>query len=155
MALIRFTNPVDIPAYSSWEFDVLAAEIVLQAKDLCGIYSAYLTNHQRYHSRIPQHWPRYREAIRVAELLAMLRAAIEREQEVVLDGRDYLWSFASALMFDGKFVSAECPACQKTFDPHQCKVLSWSFGSDLAAEGGRRVVCPAGHTLYACGEWNS
>jgi hypothetical protein len=85
----------------------------------------------------------------------MLVEACQTGRDVTLEGQDYVWSFCSSLMFDKRFVWARCPECQLTFGPDACRVLSWAFGGGLAAEGGRRVVCPVDHTLYACGEWNS
>lgn len=74
---------------------------------------------------------------------------------MTLEESDYAWSFASGLLFDRKFVAVTCPECEAVFGPEACQVLEWSYGEDLAAHGGRRVVCPAGHTLYSCGEWIS
>ena len=155
MALLQYTNPTDIPAYGGWDFPVLAADIALRGEDMRDVYAAYLDNHRRYHSNIPKQWGRYAEAQRVAELHAMLAEACEAGRDVTLDGHDYVWSFSSGLMFDRRFVSVRCPECDAVFGPESCRVLEWSFGGGLAAEGGRRVVCPAGHTLYSCIEWNS
>ncbi|OWK35782.1 hypothetical protein FRUB_08345 [Fimbriiglobus ruber] len=155
MALLRFTNPTDIPAYSGWEFKVYAAEIALRAEDMRDAYAAYMENHRRRFSNIPKDWGRYAEAQRVAELLAMMNEACEVDKDVMLDGRDYVWSFSSGLMFEKRFVSVTCPECHRELSPEECRVLVWSYGGGLAAEGGRRVVCLAGHTLYSCGEWNS
>ena len=75
MALLRFTNPTNIPAYGGWDFPVFGADIALRAEDMRDVYAAYLGNHRRYHSNIPKHWGRYAEAQRVAELHAMLAEA--------------------------------------------------------------------------------
>ncbi len=155
MALLRFTNPIDIAVYGDWDFPVYGAEITLRAEDMRAEYATYLAYHRQYHSNIPKHWPRYAEAQRIAELHAMLVEACEVGRDVKLDGGDYVWSFCSRLMFEKRFVSIWCPECDREFGTEECGVLQWSFGSDLAASGGRRVICPAGHTLYSCGEWNS
>ncbi len=155
MTLLRFTNPTDIPAYRGWDFQVLAADIALRAEDMRDVYAAYIETHRRYHSRIPTHWERYAEAQRVAVLHAMLEEACEAGRDVTLDEHDYVWALCSDLMFDKRFVWIRCPECHIEFGPDECQVLSWAFGGGLAAEGGRRVVCPKHHTLYSCGEWNS
>jgi hypothetical protein len=155
VALLRFTNPTDVPAYAAWDFEVFGAEIALRAEDVREVYAAYLENHRRHFSNIPKHWGRYVEAQRVAELFAMLAEACAAGQDLTLDGEDYVWSFCSDLMFDRQFVSIQCPECCREFGPEACRVLVWSFGGGLAAEGGRRVVCPNDHTLYSCLEWNS
>ncbi len=119
------------------------------------VYAAYVENHHRYFSRIPKHWGRYKEYLRVSEILTLLTLAASEGTDVELDGRDYVWSFCSGLMFDRCFVSALCPACGREFGPMECSVAEWAYGEDLSAEGGRRVICPSGHTLYSCGEWDS
>ena len=153
--MLKFTNPTDIPAYSGWDFKVLGAEITLRAEDMRDVYGAYLKNHQRYYSKIPKDWPRYTEGQRIAELYLTLSDACKIDEDVVLDGHDYVWSFVSKLMFDRKFISVKCPECDRAFGAEECRVLNWSYGSELAAEGGQRVVCPTGHTMYAIMQWNS
>lgn len=155
MAILRYTNPTDIPAYGGWDFKVYGAEIVLRAEDMRNVYAAYLDDHRRYHSNIPSHWGRYAEAQRIAELYSMLVLACDESRDVVLDGHDYVWAFSSKLMFDRQFVSVSCPACGEVFGPEVCRVLDWSYGGGLAGEGGRRVVCPSDHTQYSCMEWVS
>jgi hypothetical protein len=154
-ALLRFVNPTDIPAYRGWNFQVFGAAIALRAGDVRDVYAAYLETHRRRFRDVSKHSPRYAEAQRVAELHGLLVQACDDGRDMALDGHDYIWSFVCDLMFDRRFVSAGCPACGAEFGPESCRVLKWSFGGGLAAEGGRRVVCPAGHTLYSCGEWDS
>jgi hypothetical protein len=66
VALLRFTNPTDIPAYGGWDFPVFAAEFALRVQDMRDVFAAYLDNHRLFHSNIPNHWGRYAEAKRVA-----------------------------------------------------------------------------------------
>jgi hypothetical protein len=155
MSVLRFTNPIDIPAYRDWDFPVFAAVITLHAEVMRDVYAEYLENHRRYHFQIPKNSGRYQEAERVTQLHRMLVEACESGHDVTLDGHDYVWSFASDLMFQRRFISVACPECDKTYVPSECEVLDWSYGEDLAASGGRRVVCLAGHTLYSCTEWDS
>jgi hypothetical protein len=155
VSLFRFQNPTDISAYGDGDFQVFGADIVLRSEDMRDVYAVYLEDHRQYHSNIPKHWGRYAEAKRIAELHAMLVEACRVGRDVILDGHDYVWSFSSGLMFEKRFVSVRCPECQQEFAPEECEVLEWSFGESLAASGGRRVVCPANHTLYSCMEWNT
>ena len=155
VALVRFTNPTDIPAYRGWDFEVVGAGITLRAEDLRDVFATYLANHRRYFSNIPKHWGRYDEAQRVTELYAMLTEVCDANRDITLDGNMYVWSFSSELMFGGQFVSVSCPECGREYTPEECRVVAWSFGGGLAAEGGRRVACPADHTQYSCMEWNS
>lgn len=156
VVLLRFINPTDIPAYGDWDFKVYGAVITLRAEDVRDVYATYLENHRRYHSGISKDSGRYAEAQRVTELHALLAQACALGKDVVLDvGHDCIWSFSSGLMFDRRFVTLGCPECRREYSPEECSVLEWSYGGGLAAEGGRRVVCPAYHTLYSCMEWVS
>lgn len=155
VALVRFTNPTDVPAYRGWDFEVLGAGITLRAPDLRDAFATYLANHRRYFSRIPKHSGRYAEAQRVTELHAMLTEVCDANRDITLDGNMDVWAFSSELMFEGQFVSVSCPECHREYSAGECRVVAWSFGGGLAAEGGRRVACPADHTQYACLEWNS
>jgi hypothetical protein len=155
VALLRFINPTDLPVYRDWNFEIFAAEIAIRAEDMRKVYAGYLEYHRQYHSDVLKHWPRYAEAKRVAELHATLVEAIQAGQDVILDRHDYVHVFARDLMFERRFVAVRCPVCGVELGPEACRVLKWSFGRDLAASGGRRVVCPHDHTLYSCMEWNS
>lgn len=155
MPLLRFVNPTDIPVYRDWDFQVLPARIALWAEDLRDVYAAYCENHRRYYSNIPKDWPRNTEYARVCQLLERLDRACQEGRDVELADADYVWSFCKGLMFNKRFVYVGCPACSRDYPPEDCAVKEWAFGEDLAASGGRRLVCPAGHTLYSCGEWVS
>ena len=154
MPTLRFTNPIDVPAYRSWDFQVYPAVITLRAEDMCDIFSGYLEHHRKVYKNCPKEWPRYAESQRVANHHEILVRACGDGHDVEFDGHD-VWAFSSGLMFEKRFISAHCPICESTYLPNECQIIEWSFGEDLAAEGGRRVACPSGHTLYSCMEWNS
>jgi hypothetical protein len=153
MPILRFTNPSDLPAYEGWNFKVLPAEICLKAEDMRDIFTKYLERHRKIYSGHAKELPVYAEAERIGQHHQKLVAACANGTDIVLD--DYVWAFCSELMFERRFVSVFCPACNTLCTPDVCIVIEWTFGEDLSAEGGRRVTCPAGHTLYACMEWNS
>lgn len=152
---LRFKNPVDLPCYGGYDFRVEPSIITLRAKDIRDVYARYLKDHQKYYSRIPKHWPRYQEAIDVAAMHRDLTEACKLGLDIESESSDYLYAFACELMFDRRFVGVECPQCERSFSPKECSVKKWEIGEDLFASGGRRVICPRGHTLYACAEWNS
>ncbi|HBJ85755.1 MAG: hypothetical protein Q8M07_25400 [Prosthecobacter sp.] len=155
MPFLIFTNPTDIGAYSGWDFEVLPARITLRLEDMRDIYSSYVESWRDYVSRMSKESGRHKEYVRVSELARVLTHALEQGSDIELDGHDYVWSFCSELMFDLHFVTIVCPSCNRQYGSAECSVEKWAYGSGLAAEGGRRVICPSGHTLYSCGEWCS
>lgn len=157
MSSLRFTNPDDIPAYEGWDFKVQPAVITLRTQDVVPIWTHYLEQHDKYHSKIPKDWPRNQEAQRVRAIRKKHSLAIEGKQDLTADPDEarLLWAFVAGLMFGLKFESASCPECQAQYPPGECRVVEWQFGGGLCAEGGHRVTCPVGQTLYSCMEWNS
>lgn len=158
VALLRFTHPSEISICPGRDFLVIGADIVVRAENMRDQYAAHLKNTTLNRGDRRQHTDRYRRFNRVSELHAHLTKACEEEKDVTLDGRDGYefgsW-FASDLIFMKQFVAVKCPACAREFLPESCQVISWAFGESLFAEGGRRLVCPMGHTLYSRFEWNS
>ena len=152
MALLRFTNPTDIPAYRGWDFRVFGAEITLRAEDLGDFYALQLEAH-RHFCNLPHH-QMHADASRLTKLHDLLDESVKANRDVTVDGHD-VWGDVANLMFSQRFVSVFCPECRQAFAPKECRVLPWQHGSNLAAEGGQRVVCPAGHTMYARVRWNS
>jgi hypothetical protein len=69
--------------------------------------------------------------------------------------RDVIWAQAGDLIFPGRFRQVHCPACGRDYKPSEGKVEEWAVEEDeeQAAEGGRRFLCPRGHTLYGIWEW--
>jgi hypothetical protein len=141
--------PTDIEAFSCWDFEVLAADFVYRAEDMRDVFNSCLVD-ARCRSR-----PAWDIQIRrIAKLYDTLEEACAAGRDVTLDGHD-IWDLMSGMMFDRRFVSAGCPECSREFGPEACRVLEWSYGSGLCGEAGRRVVCPAGHTLYALAEYEA
>lgn len=155
MSTLHFTNPTDIPAYRDSGLHVQRTEITLRTADMLEIYDRYLENHRRFHHAIPKHWPRYKEALRIAELRELLGMSLAEGRDITLDQKDHIWSMSGELMLGLRFVSAKCPACDHTYLPADRTVSAWHTGEGLAANGGRSVSCPTGHTLYTITEWNS
>jgi hypothetical protein len=155
MSLIHFTNPTDIPAYRDSGLTVQPALITLRTADMLDTYDRYLERHRRYYSAIPKKWPRYKEAERIAQLREELAQAQLEGRSITLDADDHIWSMSIEWMLGLRFVSAQCPACDRTYGPEECEVQGWDAGEGLAACGGRSVLCPGGHVLYSITEWNS
>lgn len=153
MPFLTFTNPPNIPAYEGWDFEVLPAHITLRIEDMRDKYADYVDDWRDTVSRMSKETGRYKEYLRISELLELLNKALAEGDNVELDGNDYIWSFCSNIMFERRFVSVLCPGCNHHFNPEECKVEKWIKGGGLAGEGGRRVICASGHTLYACREY--
>jgi hypothetical protein len=59
------------------------------------------------------------------------------------------------LIYKRQFEYARCPACKIDYPPKEGQIMEWLSGEGLAAAGGKRFVCPRGHTLYARMDWLS
>jgi hypothetical protein len=162
MILIKFQTPTDIPAHQDRDFNVYSAEIVILAKnmlDLCATYlKGYRRDHQRYLIKISKRVPRYTEAQKVAKLQTLLKKVIRNGRDVTHNELDALWWCASPLIIEKRFISAHCPECDMAFTTEECEVRNWAFDpigdpTEFNGHGGRRVLCPAGHTLYATATW--
>jgi hypothetical protein len=68
---------------------------------------------------------------------------------------DRIWWLVNSLVFDGAWDSVFCPECQNSWTFSDCAIEDWSVGEDLAAEGGRLLMCPRHHLLCRSREWNS
>jgi hypothetical protein len=109
----------------------------------------YFTRHRRNPSG-------YRSYLDHIAGLDWLEDAFRRSDLVVWDWpEDLIWHLAADLVYSGQWARGNCPTCRVEHPPGAGRVVEWSFGYGLAAEGGRRYLCPADHTLYAIMEWNS
>lgn len=54
------------------------------------------------------------------------------------------------LLYERKFLSVLCPACEATYTPEKCVIEQWEFSRGYDYEGDKSI-CPRGHTLHgAC-----
>jgi len=56
---------------------------------------------------------------------------------------------ADALIGDGEYERAECPACGATYAPAEVGRGPWAFEDAGITVRGRRSTCPRGHTIHA------
>ncbi|HVF85787.1 MAG TPA: hypothetical protein VM821_07375 [Abditibacteriaceae bacterium] len=58
----------------------------------------------------------------------------------------------SWLLYERRFLSVLCPACEATYAPEKCVIERWKFSRSEGEEcEGEKIVCPKGHTLHgAC-----
>jgi len=56
---------------------------------------------------------------------------------------------ADALIGNGDYDLAECPACEAPYKPAEIAREPWAFEEDGVTVRGRRSTCPRGHILHA------
>jgi hypothetical protein len=167
----------------SWESDTLDVTIAFQPEDALNIYGDYLdylrgrakksqgiaegyadtdntsSVEKRRHANKARVWAKRdtEDFTRSQELYSCLAQACRKNEDTILDGKSYgIGSdFPSWGILDKKFASISCPTCNQKFNPGECQVVRWVHGESLFAEGGRRLLCPADHTLYWYMDWNS
>ena len=122
----------------------------------CCIFRQAVAHHDQYYSRISKDSGRYKEHMDMLALMAWLDSQAASGVEIIeWDGsqRDLIWCYADDLIYSRQFSSFSCPACDMEYPPSAGTIEKWMFGQGLAAEGGRRFICPREHTLYALMEW--
>jgi hypothetical protein len=158
VTLLKFQTPTDIPAHQDRDFNIYSAEISLLAKDMRDFCTTHLENYQRNDSHFPKSWHGHTIAQRTAELRTLLDEAIHNGTDVTFNERDHAWWLVSTLILEKRFVSVHCSECNAIFTAGECEVRKWAFDpigdpTEFNGHGGRRVLCPAEHTLYASSEW--
>lgn len=153
---MRWTVPASLPCYAGWDFHIDPGTFDLPAEPVAAALRAYIDQRRIYYARFPKSGIGYRSHLGDIAALDWLLGEAERSDLILWDReQDHVWHLASELVYTGQWSRAWCPACQAEHRPGSGRVEKWAYGSGLAAEGGRRYVCPTGHTLYAIMEWNS
>jgi hypothetical protein len=158
MTVLKYTVPAQKPCYDDWEFRIHPGTFLLHVAPLMSTFQEAVAHHQQYHSRATKDSGRYKEHTDMLALVTWLDRQVASGVEVIewdSAQRDLVWCYASGLIYSRQFASFSCPTCDMEYSPSDGTIAKWAFGQDLAAEGGRRFICPRGHTLYALMEWNS
>lgn len=151
--------PQQLPCYAEWDFRMHPGIFALYVDRLCaevernirrdparGIWGLLL------YSLFPS-------SNRGRRILVTLQKALRGDPEdrdaAAKEHQSTIWWLAREVIYSGDFSYYECPACERRFPPDQGSVQDWSFGEGLAAQGGRRLECPGGHTVYAIMDWVS
>jgi hypothetical protein len=154
--LVRWTVPAELPCYTGWDFRIHPGTFDLPAAPVIAGIRAFVAERRQYFARNRINGSGYRSYLEHIAGLDWLEDALRRSDLVVWDWpEDLVWHLVSELVYSGEWARAYCPTCRAEHRPGAGQVVEWSFGSGLAAEGGRRYLCPAGHTLYAIMDWNS
>ena len=156
--VVRWTVPADLPCYADWDFRISPGTFDLFMDLILDRLRAEVEDHRRFYRNIPKQWGRYRSYIDSMAAIAWLENASRRSETVIVwdDGlEDSIWAHAGSWIYSRRFEKVRCPACNAEYGPESGVVTEWRFGGGLAAHGGHRYICPAGHTLYAIMEWCS
>lgn len=164
MPILYFTSLPAPAEFTIWDFEVLESRITFHLEDVRDAYAGYLECH-RDHVALPEGWPRRQAYLYIARLCRLLSDRLAQggdlNADVEIEHADsYVGGHCSDLMFDRRFVCATCPACGQSYGPAECSVKAWLWTEDEErgvegdAAAGRRVVCPAGHTLYSDTQWS-
>lgn len=156
MKTLRYTITSHHPAHA-WKHQAHAVVFELHLEPLIEVFRKSVENHRKYFSNIPRSWPRHQEHLDTLLLIEWLEGRRCAQEPALWDSsrRDLIWCYAGGLVYSGQFDSVFCPPCAASCSFSEASIEQWAQGESLFAEGGRRLVCPQGHVLYALMEWNS
>jgi hypothetical protein len=154
--VVRWTVPASLPCYGDWDFHIHPGTFDLFVEPVVAVFREYVNWRRWYYSRNRKRESGYRSYLYHIAALDWLEDSARRSDLVVWEWEPVLvWHLASKVVYTCQWSQVRCPSCAADYPPGSGRVAEWSIGWGLAAEGGRRYVCPAGHTLYAIGDWNS
>ncbi len=157
MKTLRYTVTNHHPIYG-WNNETHAVTFELHLEPLIQVFKQNVANHHKYFSNIPKTWPRYQEHLDTLELIEWLEQQQKNYHQSILwdaNRRDLIWCYARSVVYSGQYESVFCPACGVTYSAKEGSIEDWAVGESLFAEGGKRLLCPNGHVLYAIMDWNS
>ena len=103
---------------------------------------------------------RHKEYMRLASAVAEAEDAIRRDVDLeqvavlLMHGRSEAERWSGTPILECQFVWAECRGCDRRYTPEECGRSDWSRVADpRAGIGGRYLVCPVGHVLFAKQTW--
>jgi hypothetical protein len=152
---VLFTMPEGLPCSSDWDFTVCPGTFALLLEPLQQHIQWFIARDRRAWLALlvfTQVRREHRELIRLRSWLQKLRGS---QGSYELDSRFQLiaWSRAGELIYSRRFAFSRCPACQRDYPPTEGIIAEWSRNGGIY--GGRRFICPQGHTLYATTEWSA
>lgn len=157
MKTLRYTITKHHPIYA-WKNHTRAVTFELHLEPLIKRFKQSVANHHKYFSNISKTSGRYQEHLDTLLLIEWLEQQRHNNQESIRwddNHRDFIWCYARNLVYSGQYESVFCSACESTYSPTESSIEDWAVGESLFAEGGKRLLCPNGHVLYAIMDWNS
>jgi hypothetical protein len=158
MNLLKYTMPASLPCYGDWDFRVYPGTFLFHMDAMIRTFRERIASVSNFVYLWSSKSGAYREHFDSIKVLRWLEAHNGQPSEIVeWDGsvRDLFWSMSAPLVYAGEYRSVSCPACGVAYTSDKMTKIEWTFGEDLAAEGGHRLACPNGHTVYSIMEWNS
>ncbi len=150
--------PLDYPKLGDLDFSLHLGTFLLHVPPLIAVLEESATHEREWLLRRARN-PSGEDGLAAKmALIEWLRRQEESGSEIIeWDGsqKDLIWIYGRSLIFSSQFDAVYCPACVTEYLPSQGNIGDWGCGGGLAAIGGRRLLCPCGHTLYAATEWNS
>jgi hypothetical protein len=150
------------PRYEGWTAPQAPGEFRFPARDMLNLYRKLVQTRLTHIHLESRRNGIYREHVDAVRTLAWLEELWLKQYPIESDDLipwpdilQDLWASCRGLVLEKRFVSVTCPACNRTYGPDEVKVLAWSQGEELAASGGKGVLCPQGHGLYVIVEWDS
>ena len=158
MAYFQYTMPADLPCYTGWDFAVYPGTFLFSLDAMIATFKRRIANDSKYAHMWSSKSGIYKEHLDCKDVLEWLEARARENIEIVAwdnSVRDLFWSVSHPLVYGGDYRDVHCPECDTNYMPDVMNKHQWTFGEDLAAEGGHRLACPIEHTLYSIMEWNS
>jgi hypothetical protein len=158
MSLLKYTMPANLPCYTGWDFPVYPGTFLFYMNAMINTFRQRIANDSKYVHMWSSKSGIRKEHFDCIDVLRWLEGHVGQDDDVVeWDNavRDLFWSMSQPLVYGGRYRDVFCPVCSESYTPDKMRQIQWTFGEDLAAEGGHRLACPNGHTLYSIMEWNS
>ncbi|WDI41262.1 hypothetical protein [Bremerella sp. P1] len=158
MKVLRYTMPADLPCYTDWDFRVYPGRFDFLLDAMRQAFHRRIENDSKYAHMWSSKSGIHKEYRDCKAVLDWLDRMASTDAEVIeYDGsvRDLFWSMSHSLVYGGQYRQVYCPPCDRTFQHRHMMKMPWTFGEDLAAEGGHRLDCPKKHAVYSIMEWNS
>jgi hypothetical protein len=158
MVYLKYKMPEDLPCYTGWDFKVYPGTFLFSMLAMIDAFRGRIANDTKYAHMWSSKSGIYKEHLDSKDVLTWLETHENSADNIVVwDNavRDLFWSMSQPLVYGGDYRDVHCPACDTHYTPEVMQKHEWSFGEDLAAEGGHRLACPNKHTVYSIMEWNS
>ena len=163
MLELRFTSTAQPAGPGTGGHEVLPAAIALPLAEALRRLELFRDSQLRHSAPPPEPAQgmeallavgRHRGYLAWSQAVAELQGALARGEDVECTGSAAALRWCGYLVLDKQFIRAVCPACGRAYRPEECAVREWSVVADARAGfGGRRLVCPAGHTLFLRETW--
>ena len=158
MSLLKYTMPANLPCYTDWDFPVYPGTFLFFMDAMIDTFRRRIEHGAKFVHMWSSKSGIYKEHFDCIDVLRWLESRNTPDDEIVEwdnSVEDLFWSMSQPLVYGGQYQAVSCPTCNASYTSDKMQKIEWAFGEDLAAEGGHRLACPYGHTVYSIMEWNS